>query len=125
MSFYQCSQYVSFRVQVFGNTYAITDFNIRLLLNSLHQTALLIRNIPYPICLPRRNQYVRTPALYMPIKLIILLNFEPFRPLHHTGRAVMIAIVPIHGRIYFREKLIDSWNFSRRCCARNGLPGSI
>lgn len=45
-------------------------------LNRLHHTPLLIRHIPHPIRLPRRNEHMRRPPADIPIQLIFHVYVE-------------------------------------------------
>jgi hypothetical protein len=81
----------------------IADLHISLLVNSLHNTPLLIRHIPHPIRLPRRNQNMRTPPLHIPIQLITLVNLKSPRIIHVAALTIMIAILSINRGIYFQK----------------------
>lgn len=97
-------------------------------IDSFHNTALLVRNIAHPVCLPRRNNQMCTPPLYMSVELFRLIDGEVPRIFHRTARAVMEALVAIDGRVGRRKESIgrgslfelatvlsDGWN--RKCGA--------
>jgi hypothetical protein len=90
-----------------------------LLVNSFHHTPFLIGDISYPIRLPCRNQYMRTPSFHMPIQLVVLINLEPLGIVRMAALAITIAILAVHRGIYLWEQTIKRSVF-RRCSRYRG-----
>lgn len=73
--------------------------------NSLHNTALLIRDISHPIRFARRAENMSTPTLNMPIKLIIFINVEFPGVLDRATFTVPRTFFTVYFGIGLREQL--------------------
>lgn len=76
------------------------------LLDRFHQTALLVCNIPHPVCLPGRDEQMRRPPVDVPIELILVVHVELGWILHRTRRTVVEAFLSVNSRVNLGEQHI-------------------
>jgi hypothetical protein len=73
------------------------------LLDRLHHAALLVRNIPHPVCLPGRDEQMRRPPVDVSVEFIFVVHVEPGGVLHRTRRTVVEAFLSINSRVDLGE----------------------
>lgn len=74
--------------------------------NRLHQTPLLVRNVPHPVRLARRDQQMCRPPVHTAVQLVRLVDVEPRGVVDRAGRAVAVTVIPVNGGIDLAEERI-------------------
>lgn len=83
-------------------SYPIVRLNLTIP-HSLHHTPLLITNMLNPIRLPRGNKHMRSPAIDLSIKLLIMIDLPSFREFNLAGLAIVITIFAVNCWVDFRK----------------------
>jgi hypothetical protein len=97
MSFCVCQYWVNVGI-VKGATHSIAGLRASLVYR-LHDAALLVGDIAYPVRLARRDNQMRVETLHMAKELFRLVNLKLAWVLDGAAGAVVQAFVPIYGGV--------------------------
>ena len=76
----------------------------------LHDTPLLVRNIPQPIRFPSCDKHMRRPAVDVTVQFLLFIDGELCGIADAAALAVVVAVFPVDTRVDFGEEC-SFWGF--------------